>query len=96
MSARVTVYTTAFCPFCVRAKSLLSQKNVPFVEVAVDRRQDLRRWIAERSGQTTVPQVFVNGAALGGFTDLVALDRKGELDPLLSRDPDAGDPETPR
>lgn len=94
MSARVTVYTTAYCPYCTRAKSLLSQKKVAFDEIAVDDRSDLRTWLVERSGQRTVPQVFVNGVAVGGFTDLVALDRRGELDPLLARDPSATDPET--
>ena len=93
MAAKVTLYTTGFCGYCSRAKSLLSGKNVAFHEVQVDRRPDLRSWLAERSGQRTIPQVFVNGSALGGYTDLAALDRQGKLDPLLAREPVASDPE---
>lgn len=93
MAAKVTLYTTSFCGFCNGVKSLLSRKNVTFEEIRVDKRPDLRTWLAERSGQRTIPQLFVNGSALGGFTDLVALDRQGKLDPLLSRDPVATDPE---
>ena len=92
MSAQVVIYTTGYCPYCTRAKSLLSKKSVQFREVDVSARPDLRSWIAERTGQRTVPQVFVNGEALGGFTDIAALDQRGLLDPKLSREPSAADP----
>lgn len=92
VSAQVVIYTTGYCPYCTRAKSLLSKKSVEFKEVDVSDRPDLRSWIAERTGQRTVPQVFVNGEALGGFTDIDALERRGLLDPKLSREPAAGDP----
>lgn len=93
MSADVVIYTTSYCPYCTRAKSLLSQKQAAFREVNVEERQDLRDWLVERSGQRTVPQVFVNGRSLGGFTDIAALDRKGELDKLLATAPASGDRE---
>jgi glutaredoxin 3 len=82
--AAVTVYTTQWCPYCVRAKELLRDKNVTFREIDVDARPDLRSWLADRTRQRTVPQVFVNGAPLGGYTDIAALDRTGKLDDLLA------------
>lgn len=86
-SASVTIYTTGYCPYCYRAKSLLQKKGVAFEEIDADDRPDLRTWLRKASGQTTVPQVFVNGRALGGFTDIAALDRGGELDRLLAEAP---------
>jgi glutaredoxin 3 len=93
MPANVTVYTTSFCPYCVQAKALLKKKSVPFTEIDVESRPELRTWLIDRSKQRTVPQIFVNGQPLGGFTDIAALDRAGRLDPLLSRDPSPEDPE---
>ncbi len=92
MPAKVTVYTTSVCPFCIRAKDLLGRKKVAFDDVNVETRPDLRAWLVERSRQRTVPQVFVNGEPLGGFTDIAALDKAGKLDPLLAREPSASDP----
>jgi glutaredoxin 3 len=80
---KVTVYTKDFCPYCVRAKRLLDKKDVAYEEVNVEGRDDLRVWLVEATGQQTVPQVFVDGRALGGFTDVDALDREGKLDPVL-------------
>ena len=80
---KVTVYTKQTCPFCVRAKRLLEKKGVAFVEVSVEGNDDLRTWLVEKSGQMTVPQIFVGERALGGFSDIDALDRTGELDPIL-------------
>lgn len=89
MSARadVAVYVTDYCPYCTRAKALLEQKGARYRETNVEHRQDLRRWLIEATGQRTVPQVFINGRAVGGFTDLAALDRKGELERLLAEPP---------
>jgi len=92
MSAKVTIYTTSICPYCIRAKALLKQKNVAFDEINVESRPELRGWLIERSRQRTVPQVFVNGEPLGGFTDIAALDQQGKLDLLLAREPAATDP----
>jgi len=83
---RVTVYTTSYCPYCVRAKSLLARKGVAFEEVAVDGDDARRTWLVEQTGQRTVPQVFAGDHSLGGFSDLEALDRAGQLDPILRGD----------
>jgi glutaredoxin 3 len=80
---KVTVYTKDLCPFCVRAKRLLEKKGVAFEEVNVEHNDALRAWLVERSGQRTVPQVFVGDRSLGGFSDIDALDREGKLDPIL-------------
>ena len=83
--AMVEIYTTPFCPYCVRAKRLLSRKGVKFVEIDLwefpARREEM---IARAEGRRTVPQVFVDGRALGGSDDLHALDAAGGLDPLLA------------
>lgn len=92
MSAAVTIYTTKICPYCVRAKALLMKKGVDFREVSVETRPDLRNWLVERSKQRTVPQIFVNGVPLGGFTDIADLDSRGELDALLAKAPSESDP----
>jgi glutaredoxin 3 len=96
MAAVVTIYVTDYCGFCARAKRLLTQKRVRFTEVNVEDRTDLRAWLREASGQRTVPQIFINGRSVGGFTDISALDEAGELDPLLEEVPDAGAPPMPR
>jgi glutaredoxin 3 len=83
---KVTVYTTTYCPYCVRAKALLTRKGFAFEEIPVDGRDDLRAWLVQQSGQMTVPQVFAGERSLGGFSDLDALDRAGALDPILRGD----------
>jgi len=84
MSApKVTVYTKQNCPFCVRAKRLLDGKGVAYAEIDVEERDDLRLWLAETTGQKTVPQIFAGERSLGGFSDLDALDREGQLEPIL-------------
>jgi glutaredoxin 3 len=84
---RVTVYTKQNCPFCVRAKHLLTRKGVPFEEISVEGRDDLRTWLVEQSGQRTVPQIFAGDRSLGGYSDLAALDAEGKLEPILRGDP---------
>ena len=82
--ATVEIYTTPMCPYCYRAKRLLSSKGVEFTEIDLwqfpARRDEM---VARAEGRRTVPQIFVNGRALGGSDDLHALDRVGGLDPLL-------------
>ena len=95
MAASVTIYTTPYCPFCIRAKSLLRHKGVDFTEIDTTGRPDLRAYLFEASGQRTVPQVFINGKAFGGFSDISALDDRGALDPLLTETP-ATLPDLPR
>jgi glutaredoxin 3 len=82
--AHVLMYTTQFCPFCVRAKALLRHKGIVFEEIDVGGDDDLREKMVEESGRRTVPQIFINGAAIGGFEELQALDEQGELDRLLA------------
>ena len=80
---RVTVYTKDHCPYCVRAKALLGRKGVAFEEIDAEARDDLRTWLVETTGQMTLPQIFVGERSLGGYSDLVALDARGELDQIL-------------
>jgi glutaredoxin 3 len=82
----VVVYSTGWCPYCVRAKALLERKGVPFREIRVDEDPAERQTMLERSrGQRTVPQIFIGDRHVGGFDDLYALDKAGELDQLLGR-----------
>lgn len=81
--ATVVIYTTAFCSYCVRAKALLSRKGVEFQEIDVSRNREKRRWLADVTGQETVPQIFINGVSVGGCDDIHDLDRQGKLDPML-------------
>jgi glutaredoxin 3 len=80
---KVTVYTTSYCPSCVRAKALLTRKGIAFEEIPVDGKDAMRAWLVEQTGQQTVPQIFAGDRSLGGFSDLDALDREGKLDPIL-------------
>jgi glutaredoxin 3 len=85
-SSDVIVYSTGWCPYCVRAKALLERKGVPFREIRVDEDPAERETMLERSrGQRTVPQIFIGDRHVGGFDDLYALDKAGELDQLLGR-----------
>jgi glutaredoxin 3 len=82
--AQVKIYTTRFCPFCVRAKQLLSSKGVKFEEIAVDGRNDLRSDLLKRTGQRTVPQIWVGETHVGGCDELYALERQSKLDSMLA------------
>lgn len=80
----VIIYSTQVCPYCVRAKALLTAKQVPYTEIMVDADPSKRAEMEHRSGgRRTVPQIFIGAHHVGGFDDLYALERKGELDPLL-------------
>lgn len=84
--AKVVIYTTPFCPYCVRAKQLLDRKAVPYEEIDLYAEPGRRSEMIERAeGRTTVPQIFIDGKAMGGCDDIHALDRAGQLDPLLGR-----------
>ena len=82
--AVVEIYTTTFCPYCVRAKSLLEQKGADFTEIKVDGDSQLRQQMTERAnGGYTVPQIFINQQHIGGCDDIMALEARGQLDALL-------------
>ena len=85
--ATVVIYTTAFCSYCVRAKALLSRKGVEFQEIDVSRNREKRRWLADVTGQETVPLIFINSVSVGGCDDIHDLDRQGKLDPMLQAPP---------
>ena len=80
----VTMYTTEVCPYCVRAKALLKARGVTAInEVRVDRDPVARIAMVERTGRRTVPQIFIGDAHIGGCDDLIELDQRGGLLPLL-------------
>lgn len=82
--AKVVVYTTEYCPYCVRAKALLQRKGVPFEEIDVGNDDAQREYMIRASGRRTVPQIFIDGNPVGGYDELAALDRQGDLDKLLA------------
>lgn len=79
----VLMYATATCPFCAAARNLLRDKGVEWTEIAVDADSGKRGEMIERSGQRTVPQIFIGDEHVGGFDDLDALDQEGALDRML-------------
>ncbi|HUW76847.1 MAG TPA: glutaredoxin 3 [Gallionella sp.] len=82
----VLMYSTAVCPYCVRAEQLLNRKGVQQIDkIRVDLLPELRKEMIEKTGRRTVPQIFINGVHVGGFDDLAALDRAGGLDALLAK-----------
>jgi len=85
MTAEVMMYSTAVCPYCVRAESFLRAKGVAEIaKVRVDLEPARRMEMMERTGRRTVPQIYIAGRHVGGYEDLVALDRVGGLVPLLA------------
>lgn len=80
---KILIYTTAWCPYCIRAKQLLSHKGVAFEEIAVDSQPDLRAEMTRKAGRTSVPQIWIDGSHVGGCDELYALERAGKLDALL-------------
>lgn len=83
--AKVEVYSTQVCPYCVRAKSLLDAKDVDFEEIDVTGDDEARiALVAKAGGRRTVPQIFINGQSIGGYDDLRALEESGRLDQMLA------------
>lgn len=80
----VVMYTTMFCPYCTAAKSLLTKKGIPFEEIDATGNPSLREEIRQRSGQHTVPQIFIGNESIGGFSELSELEVCGELDEMLA------------
>ncbi|MBD3635381.1 MAG: glutaredoxin 3 [Methylophaga sp.] len=83
--ANVIVYSSAHCPYCVMAKQLLDRKGVDYEEIRVDLDPSRREEMMQKSRQRTVPQIFINNKAIGGYTDLLAIDRANKLDSLLAQ-----------
>ncbi len=83
MSADVVMYSTRFCPYCVRARQLLESKHVEFTDIGVDGQPELRREMMDRSGRRTVPQIWIGSRHVGGYDDLARLEMRGQLDELL-------------
>jgi glutaredoxin 3 len=84
MSAEVEMYTTMFCPYCTRARTLLARKGAAFTEIDIIEEPARRAEMIRRAGgRTSVPQIFINGKHIGGSDELSALDRAGELDAKL-------------
>jgi len=79
----VQMYTTAFCPYCVRAKHLLETKGVAYEEIRIDRDREQMRVMMHRSKRYTVPQIFIGETHVGGYDDMARLEARGELDALL-------------
>ena len=80
----IVMYSTTWCGYCQRARSLLASKGVPVSEIKVDENPGQREIMVQKSGRRTVPQIFIGDRHIGGYDDLAALDRAGELDKLLA------------
>ena len=83
----VLIYTTRYCPFCIRAKVILESKGVKYREIAVDYDPELRREMTAKAGRRTVPQIWINQKHIGGCHELMHLDHTGELDQMLASPP---------
>ncbi len=84
--AKVLMYTTAVCPYCIRAEQLLHSKGITEIEkIRVDLQPDLRIAMMEKTGRRTVPQIYINGDHVGGFDDLASLIHSGKLDEILTK-----------
>ena len=81
--ASVEIYTTPYCPYCHAAKDLLAEKGARFTEIDVSNSPSERSRIARESGQSTVPQIFIDGDSIGGYDELATLEHRGELDRIL-------------
>ncbi|EZQ19479.1 glutaredoxin 3 [Pseudomonas sp. G11-1] len=80
----ITIYSSNYCPFCIRAKQLLDSKGVSYNEIRVDGKPAVRAEMARLAGRTSVPQIWINDAHVGGCDELVALERSGKLDTMLA------------
>ncbi|MFD2643953.1 glutaredoxin 3 [Pseudomonas japonica] len=81
---QVIVYSSDYCPYCIRAKQLLASKDVAFEEIKVDGKPQVRADMAQKAGRTSVPQIWIGNTHVGGCDDLYALERAGKLDALLN------------
>jgi glutaredoxin 3 len=79
------MYSTAWCPYCVRARRLLDQRGVSYKDIQVEQQPQLRQQMQTLSGRHTVPQIWIGDTHVGGYTDLLELDLDGQLDTMLQR-----------
>ena len=83
--SKVEIYTWQYCPFCIRAKSLLKKKNINFTEYKIDGDEDSRALMTERAdGRRTLPQIFIDNEGIGGCDDLYTLENENKLDALIN------------
>lgn len=83
--AKIVMYSTAVCPYCIRAEQLLQRKGISEIEkIRIDLQPELRIAMVEKTGRRTVPQIFINEQHIGGYDDLAALDQAGGLNALLA------------
>ena len=83
--SKIEIYTWQYCPFCIRAKSLLKKKNINFTEYKIDGDEDARTLMIERAdGRRTLPQIFIDNKGIGGCDDLYALENQNKLEALLN------------
>jgi len=82
--ARIQMYTTSWCGYCVRAKALLESRHLPYEEINLDDDPAFRQTIQDLTAGWTVPQILIDGQPIGGYTELWRLDRDGRLDALLA------------
>ncbi|WP_044873043.1 glutaredoxin 3 [Pseudomonas sp. LFM046] len=83
----IVVYSSAWCPYCIRAKHLLDSKGVRYEEISVDGKPAIRAEMTRKAGRTSVPQIWIGQTHVGGCDDLYALERAGKLDALLQGRP---------
>lgn len=79
----IIIYSTRICPYCVAAKRLLQQKGLEYQDIMIDQDIAQREIMMKKSGRTSVPQIFINDQHVGGFDDLNAMNRSGQLDNML-------------
>ncbi|MCB9799480.1 MAG: glutathione S-transferase N-terminal domain-containing protein [Candidatus Omnitrophica bacterium] len=82
--AKVKIYTTQYCPFCSRVKSLFKSKGIEVEEIDVTYDPEMRQKLSDQTGWMTVPMVFIGDQFIGGYDDARSLDEQGKLDPLIS------------
>jgi len=82
---KVEIYTWQYCPFCIRAKSLLNKKKIEFIEYKIDGDESAREKMSERAnGKRSLPQIFIDNNSIGGCDDLYSLDEENKLDSLIA------------
>ncbi|MDW7668746.1 MAG: glutaredoxin 3 [Bacillota bacterium] len=79
----VTLYTTKFCPYCIKALRMLSKKEVSYKNIDVNKNQELYKKIKKQTGSNTVPQIFIEEEFIGGYDEMNQLDKEGKLDSML-------------